>query len=152
MHRMTSPYQPSQQFEPPPSTSATASGLSVPGIISWALGLFLLTVMASSVITALGFASLGLTAQDVTQPMGLFRLTQLIACGVLELLVFAWVGTRANSRPARDVSGVLVAYLMLGTSISALFLDVSLLQDAIEGWLPALASAALGYAIARRLT
>ncbi|SDD36862.1 hypothetical protein [Aquimonas voraii] len=148
---MTSPYRPSQQFEPPPSAPTTASGLSIPGIVIWALGLFLLTVMASSVITALGFTSLGLTAQDVTQPMGLFRLTQLIACGVLESLVFAWVGTRAHSRPARDITAVLVAYLILGTSISALFLDVSLLQDAIEGWLPALVSAALGYAIARRL-
>lgn len=148
---MTSPYQPPQHFEPPPSASGAPAGLAWRGVLIWALGLWLLTVLLSSVVTYAGLALFRVTAEDLSEPFGAFRGADMLLVGAAKSLLLAVVAARPHSSPARDIGAVLLVYLLLDTAVSALFLDTALLALAVWSWLPSLVSAALGYGLARVL-
>lgn len=148
---MTCPYQPPQHFEPPPSASGPPAGLAWRGVLIWALGLWLLTLLLSSVIAYVGLALFRVTAADLSEPFGAFRGADMLLVGAAKSLLLAVVEARPHASPARDIGAVLLVYLLLDTAVSALFLDLALLALAVWSWLPSFVSAALGYGFAKAL-
>lgn len=148
---MTSPYQPPQHFDPPPSASSAAAGLAWRSVLIWALGLRLLMVLLSSVVTYAALTLFRVTPEDLSEPFGAFQRVHLIVVGAAKSTMFAVLGARPHASPARDIAAVLLVYLLVDTAVSALFLDGSLLVLAVWSWLPSLVSAALGYGLAKAL-
>lgn len=146
---MTSPYQTPQHFEPATPESGSPRGISWQRALSWAVGLWLLTVMLWSVLTFIGLNVFQMSLEDIIRPSSRFQISGLLMVGSVQAILYAILAARSARHPAREVALVLLIYLVLDVLTAVLFFHRSLAELADWRMLSSVGSAVLGYSLAR---